>query len=369
MPLHFKAYLQKKSAYQGGKSKAEIQFNTDEIHKLSSNENPLGASPKAIAAVQKLIPILHEYPDRTDDRLRKALSEFYEGQLNEEQFITTNSGVANLELIMHGFLTEGTECILSNPAFGAYHDFIGKTGATVIDVPLVGPKLLLDVPGIIQAITDRTRLIFVTNPNNPTGTYLPKEQIDALIARLPDHVVLVYDEVYYQYVDQSDYTTALPYVLKGKNVIAVNSFSKAYGLAGLRVGYSYSTPEIATYLRQLRRPFMINALSMEAAIAALQDEAFIKQTVDHVYQEKHFLYEQLDEMDCKYWKTQANFILVDPEMPADEFVEAMVHEGIMVRPFHTFQPNGCVRVSIGTRKANAAFVKAWKKLRVNSTIG
>ena len=360
MPITFKPYLQQKIVYIGGKSKDEIQIEGKEIYKLSSNENQLGSSPKAIAAIKKHLDNLSEYPDSSDKRFRLALEKFYKGKLTANQFITTNSGVANIEIILNAFLEEGTECIYSSPAFSAYKGFIPKTGAQGVDVPLIGDNFHLDVQGILSAINERTRLIFVTSPNNPTGTYLPKNQIDALVEALPDHVILVYDEVYYQYADAPDYVRALPYVRAGKNVIGVNSFSKAYGLAGLRIGYSYSTPQIAEYVQQLRRPFMINSLSMAAAIAALDDDEFIRQSTEMIHREKHFLYKELDKLGVKYWKTQANFILIKTDMPTNEFEELMLQEGVMVRLADSFGAPGCVRVTIGQRAANEAFLRGMR---------
>jgi len=168
MPLNFKSYLQVKSKYKGGKSMEEVVQNGRKIYKLSSNENALGASPKALKAVQKHLHTIGEYPDRTDKRLQLALEKFYDGVLSADQFITTNSGVGNLELIIRGFVEEGSECIYANPAFGPYRGFPKKLGATVIDVPLLGEDFSLDVKGILGAITDKTRLIFITSPNNPT---------------------------------------------------------------------------------------------------------------------------------------------------------------------------------------------------------
>lgn len=362
MPLKFKSFLQAKPAYKGGKSKAQAGVASKKIYKLSSNENLLGSSPKALVAIQKNISNLNEYPDYNDQAFRLALEKFYNGQLTANQFITTNSGTANIELITRAFLEEGTECIYSNPAFGPYRGFPKKMGATSVDIPLIGPNFHLDVKGILSAINEKTRLVFITNPNNPTGTHLPKAQIDELIEGLPDHVVMIYDEVYYQYADAADYVRALPYVVAGKNVIAINSFSKAYGLAGLRVGYSYSTPEIAQYLQTLRRPFMINSLSMTAAIAALEDDDFIKATVDLIHQEKTYLYAELDKLGMKYWKTQANFILIQPTIADELFVERMLSEGIMVRPSASFGAPNCIRVTIGTHEANLAFITALKKV-------
>lgn len=356
----FKKHLSSSQVYKGGKPKPKS--NGRKIYKLSSNENMLGSSPKALEAVQNNINGLFEYPDRTDARLLRALSDFYNHELSAKQFITTNSGVAMLELIINAFLEEGLECIVSSPAFAPYMIFTEKTGAKFIDIPLTGDDFSLNVHGVLNAITDNTRLIFVTSPNNPTGTHLPKSQIDALIEGLPSHVVLVMDEVYFQFADAEDFVRPLPYVLEGKQVIAVNSFSKAYGLAGLRVGYAYSTIEIAQYVRQLRRPFMLNTLSMEAAMAALQDDEFIQKTVNLIQTEKQYLYNELDKTGIKYWKTQANFILLKPAMKDTDFEAKMLEQGVMVRPVVNFGAPGCIRVTIGTHEANVAFIEGLNKI-------
>lgn len=363
MSLKFKNYLRNAPIYKGGKSKAEVMAKGKKLYKLSSNENQLGTSPKVLAAIQKYITSISEYPDLTDDRLKKALADFYKNQLSANQFITTNSGVASLELVIRGFLEEGTECIYANPAFPPYYGFSQKVGAKCIDVPLLGDDFQLDVTGILHAITEKTRLIFITSPNNPTGSYIPKNQMDHLVENLPDHVVLVFDEVYFQFADASDFIRPLPYVLAGKNVIGINSFSKAYGLAGLRIGYAYTTPEIATYIQKLRRPFMINSLSLEAAIAALEDPDFIAQTVNLVQTEKKFLYKKLDELGVKYWETQANFFLMKPQIAPAEFEEAMLQEGVMVRQAAGFGAPECIRVTIGTREGNEAFINGLKKIK------
>ena len=365
MPIKFKPYLQTKASYKGGKSLADVGTTEKKIYKLSSNENQLGSSPKALVAIQEHINNLSNYPDRTDTRFRLALEKFYNSQLTANQFITTNSGVGSIELIVRGFMGEGDECIYSNPAFGPYRGFPKKMGAKAIDVPLLGDDFELDINGILNAITPKTRLIFITSPNNPTGTHLSKSQVDKLVNNLPDHVVLVFDEVYYQFADAKAFIRPLPYVLAGKNVIGINSFSKAYGLAGLRVGYAYSTPVIAAYLQQLRRPFMINTLSMEAAIAALEDTEFIKQTVQMVHKEKTFLYQKLDNLGIKYWKTQANFILIKPVIDAKIFEAKMLQEGVMVRPVAGFGAPDCVRVTIGTREGNEAFLNGCRKILNN----
>jgi len=233
----FKPYLQVGLEYKGGKSISAVAAGVKKIYKLSSNENAIGASPKAVKAIEKNLSTLNIYPDNTDHRLRAALAKFYNNELTADQFITTPSGSEILEIIIRAFLGEGTECIISNPCFMPYKMF---------------------------------------SQNNPTGTYIPKKDMDKLMRKIPDHVIVVFDEVYFQFADAPDYVRPLHYVKKGKNVIGINSFSKAYGLAGLRLGYAYFTPKIAKYVRQLIKPFFVNTLALEAGIAALSDKAFLK---------------------------------------------------------------------------------------------
>ena len=362
MPLHLKPYFLDQATFKGGK--ARDGDSQQKIYKLSSNENPIGASPLAVEALTKYAPTVFEYPEATNQEFHEALEDFYSGEIIAEQFITTNSGVATIELVMRGFLEPGTEFIYSSPAFIAYRSFGERMGAVGIDVPLVGANFDLDVEGILAAVNEKTRLVLITSPNNPTGTHMPRSRVDHLVNNLPDHVVLLFDEVYYQFADAVDYVRATPYIKEGKNVVAVNSFSKAYGLAGLRVGYAYSTPEISGYLKNLRRPFMVNTLSMKAAMAALQDEAFLRQTVQVVREGRAYLYEELAKLGCQFWKTQANFILIRPEMTSGDFVSKMAAEYVMVRPAEGMSDSRGVRVTIGDQEANHAFIKAFKTVMV-----
>ena len=358
----FKPYLKPSNLYVGGKSKQEVDTGGKPLYKLSSNENLLGSSPKAIEAIKNSLHLLNEYPDNTDFRLREALSDYYQGQLLSEQFITANSGSEVLELITRAFLDENSEYIVSNPCFKPYEMFSGRMGAKGVDIGLSEPDYQLDVEALLSAINERTRLIFLTSPNNPTGTYIPKPSLDKLFEKIPDHVIVVLDEVYFQFAEAPDYVRALPYVVQGKNVIGLNSFSKAYGLAGMRIGYAYTTPGLAEYIQRLYKPFMINRLSMEAAIAALEDEDFLVKTVELVKKERQFLYRELDKLGIRYWKSQGNFILIRPDMPETTFEASILKEGIMVRPVAGFGAAGCVRVTIGTHEANAAFVVGLKNV-------
>lgn len=356
----FKDSLKPSKLYIGGKSLDEVDAGGKTIYKLSSNENPLGASPKAIAAIRKNVDKIGLYPDNNDGRLRVALQDFYKNELMAEQFITGNSGSEVLELIIRAFLDTESEYIVTNPMFKPYQMFSDKMGAKMVDIRLKSPNYEVDVDALLGAITDKTRLIFLTSPNNPTGTYIPKETLDKIVAHLPEHVVLVLDEVYYLFADADDYTTALPYVQSGKQVIGLNSFSKSFGMAGMRLGYAYTTPKLAEYIQCLYKPFMINRLSLEGAIAALGDHDFLKTSIDLVQNGRVYLYEELDKLGVRYWKSQGNFILFKPEMNDTEFEEAILKEGIMVRPAAGFGAPGCLRVSIGTQAGNEAFIAGLK---------
>lgn len=353
----FKPHLSIKSDYVGGKAKPKAEEG-QKIYKLSSNENLFGSSPKAIAAIQEFLHKLNEYPDQTDIRLREALAIFYGEPTTAAYFCTGNSGSEMLEMIARAFLDTDLEAIIASPTFMPYRLFSEKMGAKVIDVPLLAPNFDLDIPGILEAINDRTRLLFLTSPNNPTGSYISRDTIEYILGEVPEHVIVVLDEVYFHFTDATDYTTALPYVLDNKNIIGVNSFSKAYGLAGLRVGYAYTHPELAEYLRLLRRPFLLNALSLNAAIAALSDVEFLDNTVALIQGEREFLFEKLDQFKVRYWKSQGNFFLLDPPMEPTTFEAKMLAKGIMVRPVENFGAKGCVRITIGTREANEAMLIA-----------
>lgn len=353
----FKSYLTIKSDYVGGKARPAVKEG-QRIYKLSSNENLLGPSPKAIAAIRDTMFQLSEYPDQTDIRLREALAGFYGHPMSSAHFLTANSGSEILEMICRAFLDTESEVIIASPTFMPYRLFSEKMGATVIDLPLQAPDFALRAEDLLKVISDKTRLLFLTSPNNPTGSYIPRQTLSYLLDGVPEHVIVVLDEVYHHFAEAEDYTTALPFVQQARNIIGVNSFSKAYGLAGLRIGYAYTHPELARYVRQLSRPFLLNTLSLNAAIAALSDAEFLEQTVQLVQGERTFLYERLDALSVRYWKSQGNFFLLAPLVEPKVFEAKMLAHGVMVRPVENFGAKGCVRITIGTREANTAMLLA-----------
>lgn len=356
----FKPYLNVKDAYKGGKP-IKANKKGQKVYKLSSNENPIGTSPKAIKAIEKHLSNLHIYPDTTDIHLRKALVKYYNKQLALDQFVCAASGSELIDLIIRGFLQEGDEVIISTPCFVPYRMFSQWAGAKVVDIPLT-VSYELDVKGILKAINTKTKILFLTSPNNPTGSYIPKATLENLLKEIPSNIVVVFDEVYWHFADAPDYVKASNYLEKYPNIIAINSFSKTYGLAALRVGYAYMNIEIANYLRQICKPFLISKLSLEGAIAALEDDTFIKKTIEVIKTERKFIQNEFDKLHINYTPSQANFFLIDPPVSDLEFTELMRQEGIAVRPVKNFGAIGKVRISVGHREANLAMLNAFKKI-------
>ncbi len=357
---NFKKHILNATKYAGGKPRPET--SEDEFIKLSSNENPFGPSPKALEAIGRNLLGLSEYPDNDDTRLRHALVEYYSEKISIDHLFAAPSGSELIEIICRGFLEIGEKAIVCSPTFLPFRVFVEKCGGQIIDVSLEGEEFLFNPDQVLQSIDSYTKLIFLPTPNNPVGNYIPRRTMDYFIKNLPANVILVVDEVYRHFVDAPDYTTAFPYVLDGHRVIGLNSFSKVYGLAGLRLGYGYAQPEIAQYLRLLCKPFLNSSLAIYGGIAALSDREFVTQTVKSNRIEKHYLYREFDKFSLAYWKSQANFIMIKPPMEEELFEDLMLKENIMVRPVGASGAVGCVRVTIGRNDQNLKLVSALEKV-------
>jgi len=357
---HFKPYFQTKMKYKGGSSGAPMPGK--KIYKMSSNENPLGTSTKVLDHIKQHLSDLHLYPDTTDIRLRDALSDFYENRLTQDQFITANSGSEIIQLLIKAFINIGDEVIVSSPYFVPYRTFSEWAGAKAIDVPLITPSYILNIKGIRDAITEKTRIIFITSPNNPTGTYVNKTQLQEVLSLIPKDVLVIYDEVYQHFIREEDYATAEEFILDYPNLIGLNSFSKAYGLASMRTGYMYASRELANYVRLIHRPFLLNKLSMAAAIAAIEDQNFIDKVYHHVQTELAFLHDGLNKLGITYVTSSANFIMFQPPVEVSTFVNKMAEQGIILRPLENYMAPGWVRVSLGNREANRRFLEVLNNL-------
>ncbi len=347
---------------KAGRTRKELEeiIGDKPFYKMSSNENALGPSPKAVEAVKAAAVKLHEYGYRTDEAFRKKLSEHMNFDYAPDQFFTANSGLEIIDLIARAFLKPGTEAIFSNPTFHVYEIFTQINGAKVVNVPLTEGDFDLDVDGILNAINENTRLVFITNPNNPTGTMIPRAKVDAVVYNVPDHVIVVHDEAYHHFNESVEFPKSNIYINDGRKVIGLHSFSKAFGLAGLRVGYGFTTKRIADYMQKLKRPFYINTLSMEGALAALDDTEHIEATKKMVREGRAQIYPALDELGLTYWESHTNFILFKSPGDTDSLIEELLQHGISVRSGANNGAPGHIRVTIGKPDANEAFVTALK---------
>jgi histidinol-phosphate aminotransferase len=253
-------------------------------------------------------------------------------------------------------LSHGDECIVFRPTFPVYEMQAGHQGAQIIHIDLEPKTFAYDVDEILAAVTPKTRLVYLCSPNNPTGSLFKANQLAGLLAGLPGEVLLVYDEVYYHFVNAVDRPDPLEYVLSGANLVVVHSFSKAYGLAGLRLGYAIGSPENAGRLSSIRRPFHLSSVTFEAGMAAIADQAHVAKTVEVTLQGRDWLYGQLQELDLTVWPSQGNFLLFQCAGPAAEWAEQLQEYGIIVRP--AFGLPDCLRVTIGLPEANQALVAA-----------
>ncbi|MBO9451105.1 aminotransferase class I/II-fold pyridoxal phosphate-dependent enzyme [Tropicibacter sp. R16_0] len=351
--------------YQAGLSVAEVQsLAADQpITKLSSNENPFGPSPAAVAAARDALEGANIYPERTDAALCQKLAEFHGQGMKPEQFFSANSGVEVLSLIEEALTEPGQRAIICPPCFGAYTGSLMKKGVVVDKVDLIGAGFDVHVDGILNAVTPDTRLVYLCNPNNPTGTYFGQDVLDAVLDGLPDHVTLIYDEVYFQFATEFDLPDALRHVRDDRNIVIVHSFSKAYGLAGMRVGYGIAPERIAAQIRRRKRSFHLNSMGMAAAIAALDDAAHLDRTVTNNTAERARLSDALKVMGFEVAKSQANFVMFRcPEgKDAKTLTNELVTHGVMVRP--AFDLPNHIRATVGLPDENTRLLNALKSLQ------
>ncbi len=343
--------------YAPGKPIEEVQreYGLTDVVKLASNENPLGPSPRALAAIERALTRLNFYPDAQSYSLRQAIA----GRLGFEleQVIVGNGADGIITQLCLAYLDEEGEVIVSRSSFPVYDRFTHVMRATLVKTPLKDYRL--DLEAMARAITDRTRLVFVCNPNNPTGTIVTAGEVEAFMGQVPDHVLVVFDEAYYEYVDAAEYPDSLRYIREGRpNVLTIRTLSKAYGLAGLRLGYAISTPEILAPLYQVKEIFNVNLLAQAAGIAALEDEEFLHRSVAANRAGLQFLYGEFNRLGLHYVEGYGNFVLVEIGPQAAEVQEQLLARGVIVRPCTNYDLPDFVRISVGSEAQNARLVEA-----------
>lgn len=350
--------------YQPGKPLDELQreYGITQAIKLASNENPLGPSPKAIARIKEEMNELARYPDGNGFELKNTLSSKL-GVQNHQ--ITLGNGSNDvLELLARAYVGVNDEVIFSQHAFAVYPIVTQAVGGKAVITP--AKDWGHDLDAMRNAITDRTRIIFVANPNNPTGTWLTADKLKDFIAAVPNHVLVVLDEAYFEYaihdaMQAQGYISALGWLNDFENLVITRTFSKAYGLAGLRIGYAISNSQIADVLNRVRQPFNVNLMAMAAAVAALEDNDFIEQSVQLNAKGMQDLVSAFNDMGLEYIPSVGNFICVKVGDAATVY-EGLLREGVIVRPVANYEMPEYLRITIGTDKENARFIDALKKI-------
>ncbi len=345
------SYLRELVAYQPGKpieeTARDLGLNPEDIVKLASNENSMGPSPKAIEAMLATAAGAHIYPDGASFELRQHIAQTW--GVDFEQTVTGAGSSEIIELLCHAFLKPGVELIAAQYSFAMYPIMCKLFGSTFVEVPN-RENWTHDLSAMLAAITPATRILFITNPTNPLGTMVGQEELDAFMAAVPAHVVVAFDEAYIEFAHSKPDT--LKYVKEGKNVIIMRTFSKAYGLAGLRAGYGVATREIAELLNKARTPFNMNLMAQNAALAALQDSAHIEASVTMVKAGLQQYYSAFDAMGIEYIPSETNFLMVKVGKGKECFQKALA-QGVILRDMDSYGLHEYVRITVGTERENA----------------
>lgn len=338
--------------YVPGKPIEELQreLGLSRIVKLASNENPIGPSPKALAVLSEVAATLNRYPDGGAYRLRGALAERW--KVSPDHVILGNGSDEIIGLLARAFLSPGDEAVMASNTFVIYKMEVTAAHGVPVTVPMKDGRH--DLPAMAAAVTDRTRLMFLCNPNNPTGTMVSATDVQALLDRLPERVIVVFDEAYYEYVDASNFPDSIGYVTRGRHAIVLRTFSKIYGLAGLRIGYGLTTPEIVGYLNRLRPPFNANSMAQRAALAALADEAHVARSRALNREQMDVVRRGLERMGFAPLPSQANFLYFDVGRDGRAVFQALLREGVIVRHIE----GRMLRVTIGLPEENQLFLEA-----------
>jgi histidinol-phosphate aminotransferase len=352
-PSHIRAI----APYQPGKPISELARETgideSDIIKLASNENPLGVSPLAQRAIQSVLGDLGRYPDGNGFELKQALSERYGVAL--DGIVLGNGSNDVLDLAARAFLTPHDEAVYSQYAFAVYPLAVQAMGSRGIEVP--ARDYGHDLDAMAKAITPRTRLVFVANPNNPTGTFAAADALETFIAGLPDHVLLVLDEAYNEYLPLEVRTDTVAWLGRFPNLVISRTFSKVYGLAGLRVGYAFASPEVAGLMNRVREPFNVNSVALAAAAAALRDDDFVRASFDLNRAGMKQITEGVAALGLEYIPSYGNFVSFEVRDAAGVF-QRLLKDGVIVRPIAGYGMPNHLRVSIGLESENARFLES-----------
>lgn len=357
MPPTMRKHLAKAYPYPPGRPIEEVQrqFGLKDVVKLASNENPLGPSPKALAAIKKFAKESHLYPDGDAFYLREALAAKH--HVKPEQIIFGAGSDDLNNFIMTAYAGTGRDVVVSRGSFIRYEQVAIISGASVKRVPFKNSRH--DVPALLSAIGPKTGVLCIANPENPLGTMIGRKLVDQLVRGVPNSTFLLLDEAYYEFAaDVPDYPNSLQYLKKHDNAMVTRTFSKAYGLAGLRIGYGITTPEIVETLNRIRPPFNVTRLGQQAALAALEDEAHVRKTVTLTNEERAYYEKQCDRLGLEYIKSYANFVCINVRRDGKAVFDALLRRGVIVRPLGGYSLPHHIRISIGLPRENKKCIAA-----------
>jgi histidinol-phosphate aminotransferase len=350
------AGVQRLIPYKAGKPIEELEreLGLTQITKLASNENPLGPGKKALEAIASALSELALYPDGSGFLLKQALANKY--AVDDSQITLGNGSNEILELVARAFLTPEHEAVFSQHAFAVYPIVTQAVGATAVVVPALNYGHDLDA--MLLAVTEKTRLVFIANPNNPTGTLLSQASLARFLDALPNSCVCVLDEAYFEFVNSAEPINSIAWLKEHPNLLITRTFSKAYGLAGLRIGYGLSSPQMADILNRVRQPFNNNNLALVAALAALDDDEHLQQTIAVNTHGMQQLVDGFKALNLAWIPSAGNFVLVDLKQAAMPIYEALLRKGVIVRPVAVYELPNHLRISIGTKTENQLFLDA-----------
>ncbi len=359
MKIEVPEYIKSIVPYPPGKPMDELEreYGVTNSIKLASNENAWGSSPKAILAIQEALTNLHRYPDGSNYYLVQAIADKF--GFSPQEVIIGNGSDEIIEFLVKAYVEKGDEVITSHPSFLMYQKVVQVRGGVNKILPL--KEMGHDLTAILENVTDRTRLIFLDNPNNPTATAIPPNDLYTFLSNVPESVIVVLDEAYVDFMDLELQVDDFSLIRNSEGrcgVVALRTFSKAYGLAGIRVGYGLMSPEIAGYLHRVRQPFNVNKLAQVAAVAALGDTEFYETTLQRTREGMAWLRNEVKKLGCTPYPSQTNFFLIDVKGDAAALYEAMLYKGVIIRSMKPYGYSNVIRITVGTEEENYRFIRA-----------
>lgn len=351
----FRKELAKFQPYVPGKPIEEVkrEYGLDRIEKLASNENQLGPSPMAVEAIIKAVNDINFYPEATAYELKRELAE--DLGVKDENLVIGNGGEELLQVIAQTFINEGDEVVVASPSFGIYNTTVGLLGGVIHSVPFKNNQY--DLAGMLAEVNDKTKLIYICSPNNPTGNIVTKNELEGLLSKLPEDVTLVMDEAYYEFASANpEYPDSIELMKKRPNLVILRTFSKVSGIAGVRIGYVITSERIAAEMNKIKLTFDVNRLAQEAARGALRDKEYTKKTVALTRESIEMMEAWFDKKGLDYIKSWSNFVFVDVKLHSKTVFEELMKRGVIVRPGYFWGWNNWIRVSAGTLEQTRFFL-------------